>query len=168
MAHGKDKQKQARSHYVLNRQSLPAVAALLKVPAATLRRWKAAAKEGGDDWDKARAAGLISGQGYTDLISGALEEFAVQFRTVMDALKEDKAMPAAEKVKLLASVSDAFNKTVAAAGRAAPKISELGVAYDVLQRLSDFALNKRPDIAPQILEILEPFGTEIAEVYDGR
>ncbi|KAA6404478.1 DUF1804 family protein [Candidatus Tokpelaia sp.] len=168
MAHGKDKKKQARSHYVLNRQTLPAVATLLKVPLATLRRWKAEARQNSDDWDTARAGSLVAGEAYTELIAAALEEFAVQFRAVMDAIKGDKALSAVDKTKLLAGLADAFNKTVAAAGRAAPKISELGVAYDVLQRLSAFAGRTRPDLAPALLELLEPFGDEIAEAYDGR
>jgi len=168
MAHGRDRQKQARACYVLDRQTLPGVAALLKIPVPTLRRWKAEARQKGDDWDTARAGDLVAGESYTSLVSAALEDFTLQFRAVMDAVRTDSALTPADKVKLLASSADAFNKVVSAAGRAAPKISGLGVAWDVLRRLSDFAVRTRPDIAPQLLELLEPFGDELAEAYDGR
>lgn len=86
----------------------------------------------------------------------------------MEALKDDRDLSASERVKLMATLSDAFNKTVAAASRSAPKLSELGVAYDVLKRLAEFVSRKNPEQADVILEILGPFGDYLAEVYDGR
>ena len=65
----------------------------------------------------------------------------------------------------MASLSDAFNKMVASAGRVAPKISELGVANDVLQRQAEFIREFYPQHAAAFLEIIEPFGERLVEVY---
>lgn len=168
MAHDEAIKREARTLYVHKRLALTSIAVSTGVSLATINRWKREAKEAGDDWDKARSGALVNGEGLSALISQSLEDFTVQFQAVMDELKEDNSLSAAEKVKLLSTISDAFNKTVAAARRAAPKLSELAIAYDVLQRLAKFVALKRPELSETILELLEPFGDEIAEVYDGQ
>lgn len=168
MAHDDATKREVRKQYVHQRLALTSIALTSGVPLATINRWKREAKEGGDDWDKARSGALIAGEGISALIAQSIEEFTVQFQSVMDELKGDCNLSAAEKVKLLATLSDAFNKTVAAASRAAPKLSELGIAYDVLQRLIKFVAAKRPELSETMLELIEPFGEELAEVYDGQ
>jgi hypothetical protein len=96
-----------------------------------------------------------------------LEDFAAQFQATMELLKGDD-IPALTRVKAMSSLADAMQKTVSAAKAATPKISELGVAYDVLKRLSEFASRHHPGQAPAILEVLEPFADHLTEVYGGR
>ena len=168
MAHDEATKREARTAYVHKRLAMTSISVVTGVSLATINRWKREAKEAGDDWDKARSAALVDGEGLSALISQSLEDFTVQFQAVMDELKEDNSISAAEKVKLLATISDAFNKTVAAARRAAPKLSELGIAYDVLQRLIKFVAREKPELADVISDILEPFGDELAEAYDGK
>ncbi len=164
MAHGAEKRRAARKAYIYERLSIPAVAVKIGVPAATLRRWKREAREKGDDWDAARAAIMLSGEGLEAVVSSVVEEFTIQFHAALDQLKNEDIAPD-ERVKLMASLSDAFNKMVSAAGRVAPKISQLSVALDVLRRLGEYIREHHPDQAETFLAALEPFGEQLAEVY---
>ncbi|MFG1409498.1 DUF1804 family protein [Xanthobacter sp. VTT E-85241] len=169
MAHDDTARREARRKFVGERLALPTIAISTGVPESTLRRWKREAREAGDDWDQARAAGLVSGDGFAGLISVVLEDFVTQFRATMELLKSDRDIPALERAKVMGSLADALNKTVNSAGRAAPKISELGVAWDVLKRLAEYVTVHHPSAAPSVLEVLEPFGDHLAEVYgDGK
>ena len=167
MAHDDATKREARSLFVHKRIALTNIAVLTNVSLPTINRWKREAKLAGDDWDRARSSALVTGEGYAVLIAAALEEFALQFQSTMEELKSDTTLSAGERVKLMGTLSDAFNKTVAAASRTAPKLSELGVAYDVLKRFSEFVALNYTDKADSILEMLGPFGDHIAQVYDG-
>lgn len=164
MARDAEKAREARRRYVLDRQQLPTIAIGIGVSVPTVRRWKAAAREVGDDWDAARAAATVSGEGFDALIISVVEDYVVQHQSTIEELKAAQLAPA-EKAKVLAALADSFNKTVKAAGRMSPKISELGVAMDVLQRLGDFVHESFPQHAGAFLEILEPFGERIAAEY---
>lgn len=165
MAHDADKKREARRKYVYDRQALPAVAVFSGVPEATLRRWKRDAKVSGDDWDAARAANTIAGGGLDALIVEVVQDYVTVHQATIEDLRNDGDLTAAEKAKVLAGLADSFNKTVNAAGRVSPKISELGVAMDVLRRLGEFVAQRRPDLTGPLLEILEPFGQALAEAY---
>jgi hypothetical protein len=167
MAHDEAARKAARKAYVNDRLALPVIALSLGVSEPTLRRWKRSAAERGDDWDKARAANLVAGDGFDGLMSLVLEDFATQFQATMELLKGDD-IPALDRVKAMSSLADAMQKTVSAAKAATPRISELGVAYDVLKRLSEFAARHHAAQAPAILEVLEPFADHLTEIYSGR
>ncbi len=164
MAHSAEKRREARKAYIYERLTIPAVALKVGVPAATIRRWKRAAKQAGDDWDAARAAVMLSGEGLEAVVSTVVEEFVLQFHAALEMLKREDIAPD-ERVKLMAQLSDAFNKMVGAAGRVAPKISQLSVALDVLRRLGEYIREHHPDEAETFLAILEPFGEQLAEAY---
>lgn len=165
MAHGADKKREARKAYVFQRQSMPTISLTLGVSVATLGRWKKDAKSRGDDWDVARSAHMIAGDGLEAVVAAVVEDFVVLFQASIEQLKNDDQMPADHRVKHMAALSDAFNKMVAAAGRVSPKISELGVANDVIKRLAEFIRAHYPQHAAAFLEILEPFGDAIVEAY---
>lgn len=138
----------------------------LDVPEGTLRRWKADAKEGGDDWDYARSAAALAGEGYETIVSEIVEGFTVMFQATMDQIRDDGNISGPDKVKLMATLSDAFGKMISAAGRASPKLSKLSVATDVLSRLADFIQREFPHHGPAFLEILDPFGVELSRAYN--
>ena len=166
MAEGRDeRQREARRRYVSERQQLPTIAIGLGVSEPTLRRWKAAARLAGDDWDTARAAAIASGESLDALIATLIEDYVIQHQATIDALKEGADIDPINRAKVLASLADSFNKTIKAAGRASPKISELGVAMDVLKRFGEFVARDFPGHAPALLEVLEPFGDVLAEAY---
>lgn len=165
MAHDDTIKRNARKAFVFQRQSLPTIAIALAVSEATLRRWKREARERGDDWDVGRAANTIAGEGMEAIVSSVIEDFVVLYQVTIEGLKNETDAPASERVKLMASLADAFHKMISASGRVSPKISELGVAMDVLKRLADFTRQQHPDRAGLLLEVLEPFGTHLSEVY---
>ncbi|HEY9212074.1 MAG TPA: DUF1804 family protein [Ancylobacter sp.] len=165
MAHDDGKKRDVRRKYVIERQSLGTLALLVGVPETTLRRWKREAKEQGDDWDIARSASTVSGEGLDTLIAEVVEDYVIQHKATIDALKDDHKLGAGEKAKILASLADSFNKTIGAAGRLSPQISQLGVAMDVLRRLGDYIARHHPANVALFIEVLEPFGETLPDAY---
>ncbi|MCC2099124.1 MAG: DUF1804 family protein [Hyphomicrobiales bacterium] len=160
-----DQRRQARSAYIFKRCSLRLISLDIGVSQRTVSRWKQEAKANGDDWDVARRASLISGEGTEDLIAYVAEEFALLARHLIEDLKKDQDAPIDKRVAMLTSLADALNKTANSAGRLAPKISELGVAQDMVRRLMEFTRDTFPQHADVLLEIVEPFGETLVEVY---
>jgi hypothetical protein len=165
MAHDEQTRRTARQRYVHERQALPVIALGLGVPERTLRRWKAEAVEKGDNWDAARASSTIAGEGLESVVTAVVHDYVALHQSAIEDLKSAEGVSPFEKAKILASLADSFNKTVNSAGRLSPKISELGVAMDVLRRLAEFVSRHHPDAAPALLEVLEPFGEQLGEVY---
>lgn len=156
--------RKARSDYVYRRMMQSTIAAAYGISEATVGRWKKAAREAGDDWDKARTAHVIAGEGVEVVVSSGVEDFMIQAQAILDEIK-DGEHTTQEKVAMLVSLSDAMTKMAASAKRFAPKVSELGVAQDVMAKLLDFVRQEFPHHAAAILEIIEPFGERLAEIY---
>ena len=159
-----EQKKQARELYIFKRQSPPSIALTLGVPATTIRRWKREALNRSDDWDMARSSHLVAGQGLEGIVAATVEDFVMLSQSTIADIKKSDVEPET-RVKQLVALADATSKMVSASGRLSPKISELGVAQDVLQRLSQFIAGEYPQHADAFLEILEPFGAEISKVY---
>lgn len=164
MAGKDDARRKARSDYVCRRMMLTTIAAAYGISEATVGRWKKAAKASGDDWDKARSAHVIAGEGVEVVVSSVVEDFMIQAQAILDEIKEG-SHSTADKVAMLVSLSDAMTKMAASAKRFAPKISELGVAQDVLAKMMEFVRTEFPQHAAAILEIIEPFGARLEETY---
>lgn len=164
MAHGSEKVAAVRAAYVHERLPLEIAAARAGVAPGTATRWKRKAKEAGEDWDKLRAACLLAGDGVEAVARQMLADYVVQHKTLMDAISTGD-MPAAAKVDMLASLADSFNKTVAASKRVLPETSELATALSVLDKLGLFIRDHYPQHGPAFLEVLEPFGAEVARVF---
>lgn len=159
-----DKRRKARSDYIYRRMMQSTIAVTLGVSEATIGRWKKAAKENGDDWDKARSAHVLAGEGVEVVVSSVVEDFMIQAQSILDEIKGG-THTAQEKVTMLVALSDAMTKMAASAKRFAPKVSELGVAQDVMAKLLEFVREEFPHHAQAILEIIEPFGERLAEIY---
>lgn len=159
-----EKRRKARSDYVFRRMMQSTIAVTLGVSEATVGRWKKAAKEAGDDWDKARSAHVLAGEGVEVVVSTVVEDFMIQAQSILDEIK-DGNHTAPEKVSMLVALSDAMTKMAASAKRFAPKVSELGVAQDVMAKLLDFVREEFPHHSAAILEIIEPFGARLTEIY---
>ena len=164
MAHGSEKVAAVRAAYVHERLPLEIAAARVGVAPGTATRWKRKAREAGEDWDKLRAACLLAGDGVEAVARQMLADYVVQHKTLMDAISTGD-MPAAAKVDMLASLADSFNKTVAASKRVLPETSELATALSVLDKLGLFIRDHYPQHGPAFLEVLEPFGAEVARVF---
>jgi transposase-like protein len=165
MAYSKETRTKARSLYVHSRLTVSAIAATLDVAQGTISRWKAEARNDGDDWDIARSAATIAGDGFDKLVSDAVEGFTIMFQATMKQIQQAENMQPADRAKMMASLADSFNKMINAAGRASPNLSKLGIATAVLQRLAEFVRKEFPLHREAFLEILEPFGLELAKAY---
>ncbi|MFV9490606.1 DUF1804 family protein [Pseudomonas aeruginosa] len=163
MAHPKETRDALRRAYVLDRQSLEVAAAMFGVSYGTARRWKQQAEAEGDDWDRARSAQLLAGGGLEDVARQVLAGLVTQFQATMEAVQVDADIKPAVKVQLLASLADAYNKTVSASKRVLPETSALATAMEVLQRLASFIRERFPQHAQAFAEVLEPFGDVIAK-----
>lgn len=159
-----DVKRKARSDYVFRRMMQSTIAAAYGISEATVGRWKKAAKEQGDDWDKARTAHVIAGEGMEAVVSTVVEDFMIQAQAILEEIKVG-THSTKEKVDMLVSLSDAMTKMTSSARKLAPKISELGVAQDVMAKLLEFVRETFPQHAHVILEIIEPFGERLAELY---
>lgn len=159
-----DLRRKARSDYVFRRFTLATIAAAYGISQTTVGRWKKAAKENGDDWDQARTAHVIAGEGVEAVVSTVVEDFMIQAQSILDEIKNGDH-DVKTKVDMLVALSDAMTKMAASAKRFAPKVSELGVAQDVMGKLLEFVRSEFPQHAETILEIIEPFADRLAEIY---
>ena len=163
MAHGKEKRTQLRGLYVFQRMAMEAACKKLGVPRSTGNRWKQEAEDHGDHWDNARAAVALGDDNFKNLSTKLLEDYLVQHQATMDLLRETKDMSALSRAETLASMSDSFNKTMAAFKRLNPELNRQAVQLDVLQRLASFAQQRYPQHLGVLVEMLEPFGEELAK-----
>ena len=161
-----DLRRKARSDYIYRRMNGATISLALGVSQATFGRWKKVAKAAGDDWDIARSASIIAGEGIETVVSSVVEDFMIMAQSLLDEIKNGQ-LSMDQKVKHLVALADAMTKMTAAAGKLAPKISELGVAQDVMRHLLDFVRQNFPQHAAAILEIIEPFGERLAGLYAG-
>jgi hypothetical protein len=165
MAHGKEKPQQLRGLYVYQRLPMETACKKLGVPKSTGNRWKQQAADRGDDWDSARAAVALGDETFTNLSKQLLEDYLLQHQTTMKMLREDRSLSALQRAETLASMSDSFNKTMNSFKRLAPELNRQAVGLDVLQRLAQFTQAKYPKHVGALVEILEPFGQELAKAY---
>lgn len=165
MAHGEDSRRAVRAAYVFDQLSLEVAAAKHDVPYATVRNWKRAGKELGDDWDKARGAQMLAGGCIEDVMRQTLAVAIQQTQATIEAIQSAADMSPQDKVKALASLSDSLNKLMAAFARMMPETNKLAVATDVVKRLAEFTRTKYPKNAAALIEVLEPFADELAKAY---
>ena len=93
-----------------------------------------------------------------------LEDYLVQHQATIDMLREHPTMTPRERAETLASMSDSFNKTMASFRRLNPELNRQAVQLDVLQRFTSFAQSHYPQHLAALVEMLEPFGQELAKV----
>ncbi|MBX9268764.1 DUF1804 family protein [Chromobacterium violaceum] len=165
MAHTPETREKVRRLYVFDRISLEVAAMQCSVSMSTASRWKRESAEAGDDWDKVRAAALLAGDGIESIARAALVGFMTQYQATMDTLTVSDQIPAEKKVAMLASLADSFNKTVAASRKVLPETSQLATAMEVVQKLAGFIRERYPKHAQAFVEVLEPFGEELAKLY---
>lgn len=150
---------------MFERLSLEIAAARAGVSYGTVRRWKSDSAEAGDDWDKAQAAQLMAGGGIEGVARQMLAGLVTQYQATMDQLLVNGEIKPGEKVQMLASLADAYNKTISASKRILPETNELAVAMGVVQRLAAFVKEKHPQHIAAFAELLGPFGDELAHAY---
>lgn len=165
MAHPQERRLQLRGLYVFKQLPMEAACAAMQLPKTTGNRWKREAAEQGDDWDFTRSAVALGDDNFKQISQQLLQDYLVVHKSVIDQLKTNDKLTAQQRVTMLASLSDSFNKSIAAFRRIAPEINSYAIALDVVQRLTTFAQGRYPQHVPAILEMLEPFGAELAKAY---
>lgn len=166
MAHGDDVRRKVRAAYVFDQLGLEIAAVKEGVPEATARRWKREAKAAGDDWDRARSAQLLAGGGIEEVVRQTLAVVVQQVQATVETIQINTDIAPAEKVQMLASLADAYNKLIASSKRMMPETDKLAVGMDVLKRLTEFTRARHPQHANALLAVLEPFGDELTKAYD--
>lgn len=163
MAHASEKRTQLRGLYVYQRLAMETACKQLGVPRSTANRWKQDATDKGDDWDTVRAAVGLGDENFSTLSKKLLEDYLVQHQATMDQLRHATEMSARDRADTLASMSDSFNKTMLSFKRLSPELNKQAVQLDVLQRLVSFAQARFPQHLTAMVELLEPFGEELAK-----
>ena len=164
MAHAPEKRAKLRAHYIHDGLSLEAAADRLEISSRTATRWKQDALAKGDDWDKARLASRLAGEGAEAVSRAVLEEFLSLFQTTLAGIKDGDLKPM-EKAEGMSRLADAYTKTMRCIQRSAPELNRLAVASEVLQSLAKFVQVKFPQHAQALMEVLEPFGEELVITY---
>lgn len=166
MAHPKETRLNLRAAYI---GGLPIEQAAAKAGVAlgTARRWKADAAAEGDDWDKFQRASLIvAGGGFEQTMGRVAAAVILRCEALLEQLSADAAVDPVEATKAVASLSDSLTKAQAATRRLMPMTDQYAVAMDVIKRLGEYAMTRKPGpFAAELVELLEAFGAELATSY---
>ena len=154
-----------RKCYVFERQTLKAAAQLHKVPYATASRWKKNAVDKGDCWDKARSASRLAAGGIGDLSIQVLEDFTLQYQSLMDQIKADDSIKPMDKANLLTKLADSYVKITKAVGGDDHKIGKLSVAMETLELFAKFLSERFPQNLEYFVIALEQFAPELSKQY---
>ena len=165
MAHPQDAREKVRRLYVFEQLPLEMAALQAEVPIGTARRWKSADKAKGDDWDKVKTAHVMASGGAEEIARAIFTGLMIQYQAVIEQLNADNSQPPAEKVQMLTSMADAFNKTVAASRRVLPETNKLAVALGVIEDFAGYVQKQKPELLPAFVELLEGFGAVIEANY---
>lgn len=165
MAHATERRTQLRGLYVYKRLAMEAACGAIGLPPSTGKRWKSEAKAKGDDWDSSRAAVALGDENFNQLSRKLLEDYLVQHQATIDLMRSKTDMPADARAEILARMADSFHKTMSAFKKLAPVLNRHAIALDALQRLATFTQQRYPKHVPVLLEMLEPFGEELAKAY---
>ena len=158
MAHSQATKDELRRKYVIERLSLKVAAKQTGVSYPTAQRWKNNAESIGDNWDKVKVAAVMAGGDPEGLSREILTGFIIQFKSTMDAIKDDRDVSAMDRVEMLTSLADAYNKTIASSRKILPETSKLAIALQVLELLADYLQEHKPELLPDFMALLEPFG----------
>lgn len=165
MAHSPETTSAVRSAYVYEALNLEAISDRFNMPRSTITRWKKEAKETGDDWDRARAAARLSGQGAEAVTAAVMEDFVLLFQSTLEDVKNSKDIKPLDKAEVLSRISDAYAKTMNAVTKGNPKLDKLSFAADILRDLVQFIQANYPQHAEAMEEVLLPFGESIGKRY---
>lgn len=166
MAHSVETKRAVRGAYVYQSLSLEVAAERTDISFGTASRWKREAKAEGDDWDKSRAAKMMSAEGTEAIMQTVLEEFILIFKSGIAELKEGKeGVPISPiaRADAIVKLSDGFSKVMATARKFSPEVNKLALGMDVIKLLADFIGERYPQHGAVFIEILEPFGQHLSE-----
>jgi hypothetical protein len=162
MAHAPETKTALRAAYVFDRLTLEIASAKSGVSFSTAQSWKRAAKQKGDDWDKARTAAGLSKGAVDELSQRILNDFLIQFQSTQNLLVRDESVETLQKVQALTALADSLAKMTACLGRLMPEINRAVIAKDVIDSLARFIAENYPQHRAIFIEILAPFSQQLA------
>lgn len=164
MAHSQSTKDDLRKKYIFDGLSLAMAAVMCEVSYPTAQRWKNQAADANDDWDKVKTAHSMAGGGdMEDVSRQILTGFIINFKTTMDLIQNGADVTPMQRVEMLTSLADAYNKTVASSRKLLPETSKLAVALQVLELLAKYIQEHKPDLLIEFMSVLDPFGDLIAK-----
>lgn len=167
----------------LNGLSLENAAAQAGVGFETARKWKRKAKDAGDDWDRFRAASLLSEGGLEEVLRSALKLAINQSNATFEMIEnlkppefpgvdadpeqyaaygEAMARYALQRVQATTSLADALNKMGSLVKRLMPETDALAIQLQTLKAFAAFVATRFPAALPALAEPLEAFGREVS------
>lgn len=162
MAHPQATKDELRKKYIFDGLSLAMAAVMCEVSYPTAQRWKNQSADAGDDWDKVKVAHSMAGGGdLEDVSRQILTEFIIQFKATMESIKTTDNIGPAQRVEMLTSLADAYNKTVASSRKLLPETSKLAIALQVMELLAAYLKEHKPELLLDFMDILEPFGATL-------
>lgn len=140
MAHPIKKIAKVRAAYVYDALNLEGVARKCDVPLNTIRHWKDAAKDNGDDWDKARAAARLvrarRGSRHRRRAGGFHAAVSKHHgRRQKQPEHSTDLVTLLDKAEVLSRISDAYSKTMNVITKGNPKLDKLSFATSILRDL---------------------------------
>ena len=165
MAYSQQTITQARAAYVYEALNLEAISERFNVPRTTLVRWKKDALKNGDDWNRARAASRLSGQGTEAITAAVLEDFVLLFQSTLSEVKASQQINPVEKAEIISRLADAYTKTMNSAAKGSPRLDKLSFAADMLGDLVQYIQAHYPQHAVAMEQVLIPFGEEVGRRY---
>ena len=163
MAHSQSTKDDLRKKYIFDGLSLAMAAVMTEVSYPTAQRWKNVAADAGDNWDKVKTAHSMAGGDFEGMSRQILTDFVIQFQATMDMVKTTDNLLPSQRVEMLTSLADAYNKTIASSRKILPETSKLAVALQVLELLAKYIQEHKPDLLIEFMDVLDPFGDLIAK-----
>jgi len=164
MAHSPETRQAVRASYVYERLDIEAAAVKNGVSKATALNWKRAAKESGDDWNKARTASRMANGSLGDVTQEIMEDFSLLFKSTIANIKNGN-FDGLQKADAISKLSDAYVKTMNAANKGSPKLARLSIAFEVISELASFIKTHFPEATELFAKILDKFAVRVNEVF---
>ncbi len=163
--HGQEKRAEVRDYIVELGLSQQQAADKAGVHVGTVRNWMRTSKAEGDDWITVKNATQLAKGGVGALNDEVLERFCRQFAVLMNDVEQDPSLTPLERSTIFTRLSDSYSKVLAAVSRHSPKHNRLAMALEVLKLQADFVRKEHPQVAPVLLETLQPFGQYLSKHY---
>ncbi len=98
------------------------------------------------------------------IICEMLEDYLGIHNRAVSEIKKQVTDPL-KQVEALSKLSQALDRTFRALDKVTPELSPLAIARQVLEQQVTFVKERFPNHAPALLEVLRPFGRELAQTF---
>jgi len=100
-----------------------------------------------------------------DLSIQVLEDFTLQYSTLMDVLRHSTDIEPLEKATILTKLADSYVKITKAAGGGDNQIGRLSIAMETLELFAKFLSERFPHTLESYTVALDQFAPELSKKY---